>query len=223
MVQALRRERALLRVPFPAPKEVWSVHLSWFEVSRLASNVTSIGLAKSKVEYDLVRPSFPITGDATSDECVEFAQALITECLENHTECSSPISSRRTRPSNTNIMRQLQRGMRDLLHKDDPVTLPTRLLDIGALGADHIRLIKTSSSPSPEGALYACLSHCWGPSQPLTTTTSTLADRKISDDMTLRYATKVSSGSRISWSTGWEKTHSCHCMAAIFGEMEGQG
>ena len=132
------------------------------------------------MEYDLVRPSFPITQDATSDDCIEFAQALITECLENHTECSSPISSRRTRPSNSNIMSQLQRGMRDLLHKDDPVPLPTRLLDIGPLGADHIRLIETATSPPPEGARHACLSHCWGPSQPLTTTTSTLIDRKTS-------------------------------------------
>lgn len=56
---------------------------------------------------------------------------------------------------------------------DNP-PLPTRVVDVG-LDDDSVKLIE------PKGAVrakYICLSHCWGLAQIITTTKSTLADRK---------------------------------------------
>ena len=51
------------------------------------------------------------------------------------------------------------------------IKLPTRVIDVGDDQTDP-RLVIGSGT-----AEYACLSHCWGGSQPLTTTKATLADR----------------------------------------------
>jgi len=52
--------------------------------------------------------------------------------------------------------------------------LPTRVIDVGGLHSPSVLLYETQN----EHAEYLALSHCWGGVQPLTTTTSTLSQRK---------------------------------------------
>ncbi|KAF1987704.1 HET-domain-containing protein [Aulographum hederae CBS 113979] len=53
--------------------------------------------------------------------------------------------------------------------------LPNRVIDIGLdQETDSVKLYETRN----EGAQYICLSHCWGATQPLKTTKSTLGSRK---------------------------------------------
>ncbi|KAH7110071.1 heterokaryon incompatibility protein-domain-containing protein [Dendryphion nanum] len=54
-----------------------------------------------------------------------------------------------------------------------PRPLPTRLVEVGQ-DDESIRLIESSG----ESGYYIALSHCWGPAQLITTTKSTMMDRK---------------------------------------------
>jgi hypothetical protein len=56
----------------------------------------------------------------------------------------------------------------------EPVSLPTRVLDVGTDGSTP-KLVVTLDG---QAGSYICLSHCWGSSQPLTTTTMTLSERR---------------------------------------------
>lgn len=56
--------------------------------------------------------------------------------------------------------------------KDVPI-LPTRVLDVGTAESEDCYL----RQPGGEMAHYAALSHCWGKTKPLSTTTETLAER----------------------------------------------
>lgn len=75
--------------------------------------------------------------------------------------------------------------------------LPTRLLDLGGLDQDRLKLIITKDClPETEGINYAALSYCWGTSTPFTTEPSTLELRlrgiSLSDlPLTLRETVKV--------------------------------
>jgi hypothetical protein len=54
--------------------------------------------------------------------------------------------------------------------------LPTRVLDVGSEGDEKVYL-RESKSLSVGGS-YTILSHCWGTTHPLITTSSNLNDRK---------------------------------------------
>jgi hypothetical protein len=93
------------------------------------------------------------TGSAAS---LEMAKFWLEECLTSHPECA----------------------------RDSVGWLPTRVIDVGdADGERAPRLLETADLPSamldPQNPLtFVALSHCWGTKQIITTTTSTLADRK---------------------------------------------
>ncbi|KAI0873249.1 heterokaryon incompatibility protein-domain-containing protein [Hypoxylon argillaceum] len=63
-------------------------------------------------------------------------------------------------------------------HKKQPDFMPSRLLDVGDSESHDVRIV---SGPSQRGN-YVALSHCWGASQPLSTTTATLPNFQISID-----------------------------------------
>ncbi|EHK26862.1 uncharacterized protein TRIVIDRAFT_128562, partial [Trichoderma virens Gv29-8] len=50
---------------------------------------------------------------------------------------------------------------------------PRRILDVGSADNNHVRL-KIFDATADEIPKYACLSHCWGSSRPLSTTTANL-------------------------------------------------
>ncbi|UKZ83033.1 hypothetical protein TrVFT333_010834 [Trichoderma virens FT-333] len=50
---------------------------------------------------------------------------------------------------------------------------PRRILDVGSADNNHVRL-KVFDATADEIPKYACLSHCWGSSKPLSTTTANL-------------------------------------------------
>lgn len=52
-------------------------------------------------------------------------------------------------------------------------TLPKRVVDVGR-NNDDVKLVETNG----EKRAYICLSHCWGPTQIITTKTATLEERK---------------------------------------------
>ncbi|KAJ4348865.1 uncharacterized protein N0V89_010244 [Didymosphaeria variabile] len=93
------------------------------------------------------------TGSAAS---LEMARFWLEECLVGHPNCA----------------------------RDNLGWLPTRVIDIGdADGKDPPRLLETADLPSSKSEssntlVFVALSHCWGSKQIITTTTSTLADRK---------------------------------------------
>ena len=87
--------------------------------------------------------------DTSSDACVRWIKERLTHCTRNHQVCNPSLGD------DNHARRQL----------------PKRLIDI----TQHptVRLLETTT----QHLKYACLSHCWGRSMALTTTTSTLARR----------------------------------------------
>jgi len=63
----------------------------------------------------------------------------------------------------------------DTCHSPERPCLPTRVLDVG-LETGTVRLIESKGARAD----YICLSHCWGLTQIITTTTSTIEERKRS-------------------------------------------
>lgn len=93
------------------------------------------------------------TGSAAS---LKMARFWLEECLTGHADCA----------------------------RDNLGWLPTRVIDVGdADGERPPRLLETADLPSSKSEssnplVFVALSHCWGSKQIITTTTSTLADRK---------------------------------------------
>ncbi|EAQ90448.1 hypothetical protein CHGG_02383 [Chaetomium globosum CBS 148.51] len=91
-------------------------------------------------------------GDTAAESSFTQANTWIQECLANHKLCG----------------------------KDEPSTLPTRVLDLGELDGEEngeksdIRLIESSG----QTGRYISLSHSWGGEHPLITTTATLDQHK---------------------------------------------
>ncbi|KFA70604.1 hypothetical protein S40285_04681 [Stachybotrys chlorohalonatus IBT 40285] len=83
-------------------------------------------------------PLRPLSLDSGSNQSLDIVATWLKDCNETHGECSSA-----------------------------PTSLPTRLLEVGSLSDDYIRLVETGA-----GAMgrYASLSYCWGSSLTLTTT-----------------------------------------------------
>ncbi|KAF4982268.1 hypothetical protein FZEAL_2054 [Fusarium zealandicum] len=110
------------------------------EISRDSSEFIQLytHLADGKT-WRQIRPLPEVCTDHLSNEALAFMRACIRTCHESHQLCS-----------------QVEAG------------LPTRLLDVGQAGEDHIRLIECEPGMT---ARYAALSYCWGSNA----TTKTLA------------------------------------------------
>jgi hypothetical protein len=93
-----------------------------------------------------------VTGDTSSESCLEKAKAWLHTCVNTHDSCVGSAVPKGSLPE-----------------------LPKRILDMTALDSTGaIRLVE----PQGTNALYLCLSHCWGtsysPYLPLRTTISTI-------------------------------------------------
>ncbi|KAF2807000.1 HET-domain-containing protein, partial [Mytilinidion resinicola] len=58
--------------------------------------------------------------------------------------------------------------------KPDSTFMPTRLLDVGIPSCKQVRLV-LSTDPGSARDNYVALSHCWGPSKPLITTSANIS------------------------------------------------
>jgi hypothetical protein len=92
-----------------------------------------------------------LTNGSDTTECLSLVRGWIEECSTTHVRCEQE--------------RQLR--------SEDPhrSTLPSRVLDIGTIEGDPIRLVDTKDSSEK----YICLSHSWGESQTLTLTKANYA------------------------------------------------
>ncbi|KAF8847169.1 HET-domain-containing protein [Acephala macrosclerotiorum] len=84
----------------------------------------------------------PMSTRPDSHECFAFIHDRIQNCCASHSKCQRSIST----------------------------PLPKRVLNIGSISKDTIRLVE----PSNIQASYIALSHCWGGHQPIKTTSSSL-------------------------------------------------
>ncbi|KAL7809526.1 heterokaryon incompatibility domain-containing protein [Trichoderma gracile] len=105
-------------------------------------------------EFDHLFPSMPIgvvdlPRSTCSDASLEWASEKLRQCENNHA-CRSKNSG-------------------------STGSSPRRILDIGSSDSEHIRL-RDFDVGDGEIAEYACLSHCWGTSRPLSTTIANLAN-----------------------------------------------
>jgi hypothetical protein len=93
-----------------------------------------------------------VPSDPFSDACFDTTQKWIDTCLKEHSYCSGPRNSARLEASR-----------------------PKRLVNVGtSIKFDDICLEETQATEVP----YFALSHCWGTSLHLTTTKSTIEERK---------------------------------------------
>lgn len=91
-----------------------------------------------------------VSSNTGSDESLDIASQWILECISNHKHCN-----RAAKPTNVET------------------PLPTRLLYIGTLGDQSVRLCNTKLLP--DDTQYMTLSHCWGQLQLTTLTNSNIA------------------------------------------------
>jgi hypothetical protein len=91
-----------------------------------------------------------VSSNTGSDESLDIASQWILECVSNHKHCS-----RAAKPTNAETL------------------LPTKLLYIGTLGDQSVRLCNTDLLP--DDTQYMTLSHCWGLLQLIALTKSNIA------------------------------------------------
>lgn len=102
-----------------------------------------------------------------SDRTFELISEWILTCTKKHVECRTVFIEQGSH------LPVSDPGAEDVI-QDRNVPLPSRILDLCAgPQSDRIRLIDSEGLTG----CYSILSHCWGKSQHLVTTTSTLADR----------------------------------------------
>ncbi|KAH8883561.1 HET-domain-containing protein, partial [Thozetella sp. PMI_491] len=92
----------------------------------------------------------PLCGDTSSDQAVALVFQWLHTCLTYHTTLA------------------YKNGCKKL---KEPVAAPKRVVYVGKTN-DEIRLLENTDNSK---AFYTCLSHCWGPKQPLMTTKATKA------------------------------------------------
>lgn len=91
-----------------------------------------------------VRPD--ISSTAWSESAQEFVRNCIRRCSQNHDRCKLGATA---------------------------ASLPTRVIEVGKIGDERLRLLETQSSTFGQ---YAALSYCWGSDQPLKTTSTNIQD-----------------------------------------------
>ncbi len=87
--------------------------------------------------------------DGLSSECIDLASRWLRECLASHQGCNQGVEAGSS-------------------------SFPKRLVDVG----NEDRPPRLVIPPVGSSGQYVALSHCWGGRQPLTTKTSTLAERQ---------------------------------------------
>jgi hypothetical protein len=103
-------------------------------------------------EYYIAGGRFPQRQEppsTSSEECFQRARQWISDCFKNHALCGG----------------------------DKPSLLPTRILDVGEGPTADPTYVKLIEAPGRKER-YIALSHCWGGTQPLTTTAATLSAHK---------------------------------------------
>jgi len=100
--------------------------------------------------WSSIRVQSHITGWTDSKDSLNFVKDILFACSQEHELCRTP--------------------------EDTP--LPTRVLDLGAVGnpesKEAIRLFETGHQRTP----YVCLSHCWGSSHIIRTTANNIQSHK---------------------------------------------
>ena len=90
-------------------------------------------------------------GDTSSDPSFSNANQWIQECVSAHSRCGD----------------------------GKPKLLPSRVLEIINTGSSTMPSVRLHERAHAQHEHYACLSHCWGQAPTITTTTLTLAERKL--------------------------------------------
>ncbi len=98
-----------------------------------------------------------IEDDPASEASLEMVRDMLEDCAENHPDCKPDTAS--------------------------ASFCPTRLLSVGGSESDKVKLIETSNT-TLYGRRYLALSHCWGLTKMITTTTATLKSRLADIDET---------------------------------------
>ena len=92
-----------------------------------------------------------VSEDPSSIEVINQLKFWISQCSTSHEKCNKYIHG--------------------------PEILPTRLLNVGALGSDLIHLEESGENPQIDQR-YVALSHCWGTSQPFITNRENLKEHR---------------------------------------------
>ncbi|KAF2101064.1 HET-domain-containing protein, partial [Rhizodiscina lignyota] len=95
-----------------------------------------------------------MSGNTGSEEALSKCQQWLKDCDENHERCRQYLNS----------------------------PLPSRVLDLGDAKANLCKDVKLHESAPSERASYTTLSYCWGGEKFITTTASTLSERKANID-----------------------------------------
>jgi hypothetical protein len=100
--------------------------------------------------------SHDLSCSTQSDSAVDFLLEKYHDCREKHAECN-------------------------LEERSNPITYPSRLLDVGTMEHDLIILHSTGMFHNEE---YVCLSHCWGNLKPFTLNAETQSALSTGINMT---------------------------------------
>ncbi|SPO07014.1 related to protein TOL [Cephalotrichum gorgonifer] len=147
----------------------------------------SIGSQMTEHQPQSVRASLPggqaahVPPVADAKPCFDMIRGWLRTCLETHEACRQVRSSH---------------------------PLPKRVISVGDHSNTSIRLVETEvSGPGvPTTTSYLALSHCWGLSVHLTTTKSTLADRKSNipwDSLPPTFQDAVSIARKLGYASIW--------------------
>jgi hypothetical protein len=123
---------------------------------------------------------FDVIPEANSQSTLLWVERQLQNCALNHAQCVKTSFAPSLDFSESSLAGPEYRGYHFLdselpspeIHHSKGSTLPTRLLDLGSSNSS-IRLWKTPANAQGE---YACLSHCWGPHQPLKSETSNIEE-----------------------------------------------
>lgn len=108
----------------------------------LSTHLTSLGATNEKIQaFGTIRVKADISQSAWSESAQRFARGCIETCNKDHEKC------RFTEP-----------------------LLPTRVINVGNVGDERLRL----ETPESKTGHYTALSYCWGSDQPLKTTSANI-------------------------------------------------
>lgn len=98
------------------------------------------------INWSIVQRGTKISGDTSSDECLDHIKSWTHQCQTEHKLC----------------------------RMENFAPIPKRVLDLLCGDAEIVKLYESRGERIP----YACLSHCWGKKQLITTTRSNLINHK---------------------------------------------
>ncbi|CZR70070.1 uncharacterized protein PAC_19971 [Phialocephala subalpina] len=116
------------------------------------------GISFSRNYWKLAQATTALSTDniyTGSDESLQQAAKWVSDCLQNHAKCSTPMLSHRA--------------------------LPTRLVHVDSLECSSVRIRRTGSLP--HHVSYTTLSHCWGRKSILTLTKADISTLESGIDL----------------------------------------